>query len=72
VEADEAEGGAAELDRQEMVAADATTDAGIMAEAGPVRIEEAVTTEVVVSRLATDEVATGEVAPAEASSGPAG
>jgi hypothetical protein len=68
VEAGEAEGGAAELGCQETVAVDATADAGIMAEAGPARTEEASTKEavatgVIAPRLATDEVAVGEPPP---------
>jgi hypothetical protein len=50
----------------------AITDAGVMAEAGPARMEEAVATGVIVSRLAIEEVAAGEVSTAEASSGSAG
>jgi hypothetical protein len=71
VEAGEVEGGAAELDRQEKAAVDATTDAVVTAEAGLARIEETATTEVVVSRPATDEVVAREVTVVDASSGPA-
>jgi hypothetical protein len=71
VEAGEAEGGVAELGCQETVAADATADARVRAEAGPARTEEAVAMGVVVPCLATDEVAVGEVVTAEASSGQA-
>jgi hypothetical protein len=72
VEAGEAESGAVEFDHQEMVAADATADAGITIEAGLARTEEAITTEVIVSHLVTKEIAAGEVATAEVSSCPAG
>jgi hypothetical protein len=71
VGADKAEGGASELDCQEVVAVDASTNAGITVEAGPVRTEEVLMTDVIVPRLATDEVVAVEVATAEASSGPA-
>jgi hypothetical protein len=63
--------GAAELDRPEIAAADATTNAGVTAEARLARTEGAVTAEVVISHPATDEAAAGEIATVEASSGPA-
>jgi hypothetical protein len=69
VGAGEDEGGAVELDRQEMAAVDVTADAGVTAEAGLARTEEAATIEVIVSCPAADEVAAGEVATADASSG---
>jgi hypothetical protein len=72
VKAGEARGGAAELDRPEIVVAGATTNAGITAEAGLAQTEGAATAEVVASRPATDEAAAGEIATAEASSGPNG
>jgi hypothetical protein len=71
VEAGKVEGGAAELDRQEVAAVDATADAAITTEAGLARTEETATMETVVSRPATDEVVMGEVAAVDASSGPA-
>jgi hypothetical protein len=70
--AGEVGGGAAEPDRPEIVAADATINAGITAEAGLVQTEGAATTEVVASRPATDEATAGEIAAAEASFGSAG
>jgi hypothetical protein len=74
VEAGEVEGSAAKFGCQGTAAADATADAGITAEAGPARTEEAgaeevVATGVIMPRIATDEVAAGEAATTEACSG---
>jgi hypothetical protein len=63
--AGEVRGGAAELDRPEITAADATTDAGVMAEVGLAQTEGAATAEVVASRPATGEAAAGEIAAVE-------
>jgi hypothetical protein len=63
VEAGEAEGGATELDCQEMVTLDTAADAGVTAKDGPAQTKEAITTEVFMSHLATDEVAAGESLP---------
>jgi hypothetical protein len=70
--ASEAWGEAPELDRLEKMAADATPDACVAANAGLVQTEGAAMAEVIVSRPATDEVAVGDTAPAGASSSPAG
>jgi hypothetical protein len=71
MEAGKVGSGAVELDRPEIVAADATTDAGVTAESGLARTEGAVTAEVIMSRPATNEATIGETAAVEASSGPA-
>jgi hypothetical protein len=70
--ASEAGGGASKLDRLEIVAADATTDASAVAEAGLMQAEGAAAAKVVASRPAIDEVAAGDIIAAEAPSGPAG
>jgi hypothetical protein len=70
VEAGEVEGGAAELDHQEVAAVNAAADAVVTDEARLARTEQTATTEVIVSRPAADEVVAGEVAAVDASSGP--
>jgi hypothetical protein len=61
----------------QVVAADATADVGVTAEARPAWTKEASTEEVtamevIAPRTTTDQAAVGETAPAEESSGPAG
>jgi hypothetical protein len=69
--ASKAGGKAPGLDRPEKTAADATSDASVMADVGPAQTEGATVAEVVASRPATDEVAAGDIAGAGASLGPA-
>jgi hypothetical protein len=57
--ASKAGGKAPGLDRPEKTAADATSDASVMADVGPAQTEGATAAEVVASRPATDEVAVG-------------
>jgi hypothetical protein len=76
-EAHKVEGDMARPDRQRMVAADATMNAGVTAEAGPAwtkeaSAEEVTAMEVIAPHTTTDEAAAGETATAEASSSPAG
>jgi hypothetical protein len=71
VEAGEVGSEAVELDRPEIAAADATTNADVMAKTGLARTEGAVMVEVVVPRPTTDEAVAGEIATVGASSGPA-
>jgi hypothetical protein len=77
VEAHEVEGDAARLGCPWAEAVDATTNAGVTAEAGPMQMNEASAEEVIAMGvaapcIATDEVAAGEAAAAEASPGPTG
>jgi hypothetical protein len=76
-EAPKVEGDAVRLGCQRVIAADATADAGVTAEAGPARTKEAgaeevTATEVFAPRTTTGEAAAGETTAAEASSIPAG
>jgi hypothetical protein len=70
--ASKAGGRAPKLKRLETMAADATTDASVAAEARLAQTEGAATTKVIVSHSATNEVVAGDIATTEASSGPAG
>jgi hypothetical protein len=77
VEAHEVEGDMVRLGYLRVAAVDATTNAGVAAEARPMQTKEASTEEVIamgvaVPCVATNEVAVGEAATAEASPGPAG
>jgi hypothetical protein len=77
LQACEIEGDAVELGCQGTATADATTNAGVTAEARPARTKEAgaeevVATEVVAPRIATDKVAACETTATEASPGLAG
>jgi hypothetical protein len=57
-EAHKVEGEAARLGRQRVAAADATTDAGVTAKAGPARTKEASTEEVTVMEVVAPRTTT--------------